>query len=66
MHGFAQEFLRSSQRYKPGKRLKRRSKSSSLHLKKILGGADFFVSDVISGGLLSHLGPLYLAQGANR
>jgi len=24
------------------------------------------VSDVISGGLLGHLGPLYLALGANR
>jgi len=24
-----------------------------------------FVSDVISGGLLGHLGPLYLALGAN-
>jgi len=25
-----------------------------------------FVSDVISGGLLGQLGPLYLALGANR
>jgi len=25
--------------------------------------ADFFVSDIISGGLLGHLGPLYLALG---
>jgi len=24
------------------------------------------VSDIISGGLLGHLGPLYLALGANR
>jgi len=24
------------------------------------------VSDVISGGLIGHLGPLYLALGANR
>ena len=31
-----------------------------------LGGADFFVSDVISGGLLGHLGPLCLALGANQ
>jgi len=31
-----------------------------------LGGAGFFVSDVISGGLLGHLGPLCLALGANR
>jgi len=29
-----------------------------------LGDADF-VSDVISGGLLGHLGPLYLALGSN-
>ena len=42
--------------------------SSSLHLKKdfLLGGCRFFVSDVISGGLLGHLGPLCLALGANR
>jgi len=31
-----------------------------------LGGCGFFVSDVISRGLLGHLGPLYLALGANR
>jgi len=30
----------------------------------LLGG--FFVSDVISGGLLGHLGPLCLALGTNR
>jgi len=30
-----------------------------------LGGAGF-LSDVISGGLLGHLGPLCLALGANR
>ena len=29
-------------------------------------GSVFFVSDVISGGLLGHLGPLCLALGANR
>ena len=35
-------------------------------IKKILlGGCGFFVSDVISGGLLGHLGPLCLALGAN-
>ena len=36
--------------------------------KKIIlfGGYAFFVSDVISGGLLGHLGPLCLALGANR
>ena len=32
----------------------------------LLGGCVFFVSDVISGGLLGHLGPLCLALGANR
>jgi len=26
----------------------------------------FFVSDVISGGILGHLGPFYLALGVNR
>jgi len=30
------------------------------------GGCGFFVSDVTSGGLLGHLGPLCLALGANR
>jgi len=29
-------------------------------------GCSFFVSDVISGGILGHLAPLYLALGANR
>jgi len=54
--------------YRPDKSLKRLGKSSSLHSKKIflLGGCGFFVSDVISGGLLGHLGPLGLALGANR
>jgi len=54
--------------YRPGKILKRRGKSSSLHSKIIflLGGCGFFVSDVISGGLVGHLGPLCLALGANR
>ena len=57
--GFAWEFLWSGMLYKPGKSLKRRGKSSSLHSKKnfLLGGFVFFVSDVISGGLLGHLGP---------
>ena len=32
----------------------------------LLGGCGFFVSDVISKGLLGHLGPLYLALGTNR
>jgi len=31
----------------------------------LLGGCGFFVSDVISRGLLGHLGPLCLALGAN-
>jgi len=41
--GFVWEFLRSCMLYRPGKSLKRRGKSSSLHLKKIfwLWGADF-------------------------
>jgi len=34
--------------------------------KKFFGwGCRFFVSDIISGGLLGHLGPLYLALGTN-
>jgi len=66
--GFAREFIWSGMLYRPGKSLKRRGKSSSLHLKKIflLGECGFFVSDVITGGLLGHLGPLCLALGANR
>ena len=41
--GFAREFLQSGMLYRPGKRLKKRSKSSSLHSKKIflLGSAVF-------------------------
>ena len=31
-----------------------------------VGGLGVFVRDVTSGGLLGHLGPLCLAQGANR
>jgi len=65
--GFAREFLRSGMLDRPGKCLKRRGKSSSLHSKKffLLGGCRFFVSDIISGGLLGHLGPLCLALGTN-
>ena len=61
--GFAREFLRSGMLYRPGKSRERRGKSSSLHSKKIflLGECGFFVSDVISGGLLGYLGPLHLA-----
>ena len=34
--------------------------------KFLLGECGFFVNDVVSGGLLGHLGPLCLALGANR
>jgi len=34
--------------------------------KNFVWGCGFFVSDVISGRLLGHLGPLCLALGANR
>jgi len=66
--GFAREYLRSFTGYGPGRSVKRRSKSCSLHSKNNfwLGGAGFFVSDVISGGLFGHLGQLHLALGANR
>jgi len=66
--GFAREFLRSGVLYRRGKSLKRRCKSSRLHSKKnfLLGGCEIFVSDVISGGLFGHLGPLCLALSANR
>jgi len=68
VRGFAREFLRSGMPYRPSKSLKRCGKSYSLHSKKnfLLGGCGFFVSDVISGGLFDHLGPLCLALGANR
>jgi len=49
------------------KSLKRHGKSFSLHWKKnFLVGGRFFMSDVISEGLLGHLGPLCLALGVNR
>jgi len=65
--GFAREFLWSGMLYRPGKSLNRCGKSSSLHSKNfLLGGCGFFVSDVISGGLLGHLSPLCLALGTNR
>jgi len=65
--GYALEFLRSGMLYRSGKSLKRCGKSSSLHPNKkfLLGRCGFFVSDVISGGLFGHLGPLCLALGAN-
>ena len=42
--GFAWELLRSCSGYGPGRRVKRRSKSSSLHSKKnfLVGGCEFF------------------------
>ena len=47
--GFAREFLRSGQLYRPGQKLKILGKSCSLHSKKqfVVGGCGFFVSDVI-------------------
>ena len=51
--------------YRPSKLFKKRSKSSSLHSKKnfCLGDAGFFLSDVISGGLLGHLWPTLPGPG---
>jgi len=45
-HGFAREFVWSGTIYRPGKSLRRRGKSSSLHSKKnfLLGGCGFLVS----------------------
>jgi len=65
--GFAWEYLRSCKGYGPGRSVKRHGKSSSLHSKKFFAwGYGFFMSDVISGRLLGHLGQLFLALGANR
>jgi len=46
---------------------KRCGKSSSQHFKKdfLLGVCGFFMSDVVCGGLLGHLGPLQLALSPN-
>jgi len=57
-HGFAREFLWSGMLYRPGKSLKTRGKSFSLHSKLnfLLEGCGLSVSDVISGGLLGHFG----------
>jgi len=64
--GFAQEYLCSCTGYGPGRSVKKHGKSSSLHSTKfLLGECVFFMSDVISGRLLGHLGPLYLGLGAN-
>ena len=47
-------------------RLKKLGKTSSLHSKKFFwSGEEFFVSDIISGGLSGHLGPLHLALDPN-
>jgi len=64
---FAWEFLRSVKRYKPGQKLNRLGKCCSLHSKNnfLVGGWQFFVSDVISGGILGHLDPLHLFLGPN-
>jgi len=65
--GFAREFLWSGKRYRPGQKLERLGKSCSLYSKTIFGwGCGFFVSDIISGGRLGHLGQLHLALGPNR
>jgi len=65
--GFAQEFLRSVKRYRPGQKLKKCGKSCSLHSKNFFWlGCGFFVSDIISGGLLGYLGPLHLALASYR
>ena len=64
--GFVREYLCSYSDYRPGWSVKRRSKSSSRHSKHFFAwGCGFSVSDVISGGVLGHLGPLCLALGTN-
>jgi len=65
--GFARKFLQTGLLYRLGKSLKKCYKSSRLHSKNnfLLGGCAFFVSDIISAGLLGHLGPLCLALGSN-
>jgi len=46
--------------------VKRLGKSYICTWKKTFGGVcGFYMSDVISGGLLGHLGPLHLALGPN-
>jgi len=56
--GFARELLHFCQKT-------RQAFCSALEKNILVGGHRFFVSDVISGGLLSHLGPHYLTLGAN-
>jgi len=54
--GFVLEYLRCYTGYGPGRSVKRRGKFSSLHSKKFFAWEmSFFVSDVISGGLLGDL-----------
>jgi len=65
---FAREYLHSCTGYGPSQSVKRHGKSSNLHSKNFFFayGCGYFVSDVMNGWLLGHLGPLYLALGANR
>jgi len=53
--------------YRPG-RAPKDAASLLVYTQKIflLGGSIFFVSDVISGGLLGYPGPLCLALATNR
>ena len=55
--GFAQKYLLSRMGYGPGWSVKRRGMSCSLHSKNnfLLGEAGFFVSDIISRGILGNL-----------
>jgi len=59
--GFAREYLCSCTGYRPGRSVKTRQvlyiALENIFLVRECG---FFVSDVISGGLLGHLGPLFL------
>jgi len=51
----------------PVKSLKDTASLVACTRKKFFGwGLWIFVSDVISGGLLGHIGPLHLALGSNR
>ena len=61
--GFAREYLRSCTGYGPGRSVKRRGKSCSLHSKKffLVGGCGFFVSDIISEVVFGHFSSHYLA-----
>jgi len=50
----------------PAKSSKHLASLCSLHSNIFGWGCGFVVSDIISGGLLGHLGPLHLALGPNR